>query len=155
MPESHRCNTQGASNLHTLSPIDILPDYYKHTPVSLYDPRKARVLNQYRLIFPQTRYILEVCQFCLLLLLYFLVMIHREAEKFTGYEREFCIYAFGWVLDQVASMLEHGWKMYTQNLWSFLDVVLAFTYGIYLILRICGITTDIVSDEFFLSLNPF
>jgi hypothetical protein len=42
------------------SPIDILPDHYKHTPVSLYNPRKAPVLNQYRLIFLQTRYILSV-----------------------------------------------------------------------------------------------
>jgi hypothetical protein len=124
------------------SPIDILPDHYKHTPVSLYDPRRAPVLNQYRLIVPRTRYILEVCQFCLLLLLYFLVMVHREAEKFTGYELAFCIYAFGWVLDQVASMLEHGWRVYTQNLWSFLDVIFAFTYGIYLILRIVGITSN-------------
>jgi hypothetical protein len=60
------------------SPIDILPDHYKHRSVSLYDPRKAPVLNQYRLIIPRTRYILEVCQFCLLLLLYFLVMVHRN-----------------------------------------------------------------------------
>jgi hypothetical protein len=121
------------------SPIDILPDHYKHRPVSLYDPRKAPFLNQYRLIVPRTRYVLEVCQFCLLLVLYFLVMVHRDGEKFTGYELAFCIYAFGWVLDQVASMLEHGWRVYTQNLWSFLDVIFAFTYGIYLVLRICGI----------------
>lgn len=35
--------------------LDILPDHYKHKPISLYDPRKAPLLNQYRLIVPRTR----------------------------------------------------------------------------------------------------
>ncbi|KAH8589498.1 hypothetical protein B0O99DRAFT_636646 [Bisporella sp. PMI_857] len=122
------------------SPIDILPDHYKHRPISIYDPRKAPLLNQYRLIVPRTRYILEVCQFGLLLLLYLLVMVNRDGVNFNSYELGFCLYAFGWVLDQFASVLEHGWPVYTQNLWSFLDVIFAFTYGIYLILRICGMT---------------
>ena len=120
------------------SPIDILPDRYKHRPISMYDPRKASLLNQYRLIVPRTRSILEVCQFGLLLLLYLLVMVSRKDTAFTGYELVFGVYAFGWVLDQFASVLEHGWQVYTQNLWSFLDVIFAFTYGSYLILRICG-----------------
>ncbi|KAH9204983.1 hypothetical protein DL95DRAFT_318438 [Leptodontidium sp. 2 PMI_412] len=122
------------------SPIDILPDHYKHRPISIYDPRKAPLLNQYRLIVPRTRYILEVCQFSLLLLLYLLVMVNREGIDYNRYELGFCLYAFGWVLDQFASVLEHGWPVYTQNLWSFLDVIFAFTYGIYFILRICGMT---------------
>jgi hypothetical protein len=124
------------------SPIDILPDHYKHRPISIYNPRKAPLLNQYRLIVPRTRYILEVCQFGLLLLLYLLAMVYRDGINFNSYELGFCVYAFGWVLDQFASVLEHGWPVYTQNLWSFLDVIFAFTYGIYFILRICGMTTD-------------
>jgi hypothetical protein len=39
-------------------------------------------------------------------------------------------------------MLEHGWRVYAQNLSLFLDVIFAFTYGVYLILRIVGITTN-------------
>jgi hypothetical protein len=120
------------------SPIDLLPDHYKHTPVSIYDPGRAPVLNQYRLIVPQTRYILELCQFGLLLCLYLLAVINNKGTTFTIYELIFCVYAFGWVLDQFASVLEHGWRVYTQNLWSFLDVMFAFTYGIYLILRLIG-----------------
>ena len=123
------------------SPIDILPDNYKRRPISIYNPRKAPLLNQYRLIVPRTRYILEVCQFSLLLLLYLLVMVNRKGTKYDHYEIGFCFYAFGWVLDQFASVLEHGWPVYTQNLWSFLDVIFAFTYGVYLILRICGTVT--------------
>jgi hypothetical protein len=121
------------------SAIDILPDHYKHRPISIYDPRKAPLLNQYRLIVPRTRYILEVCQFSLLLFLYLLVMIHRNGTDFNYFELAFCIYAFGWVLDQFASVLEHGWQVYTQNLWSFLDVMFAFTYWVYLLLRMYGI----------------
>lgn len=44
-------------------PIDILPDHYKPQPISIYNPASARLLNQYRLIAPHTRYILEACQF--------------------------------------------------------------------------------------------
>jgi hypothetical protein len=123
------------------SPIDILPDHYEHRPISLYEPRKAPLLNQYRLIVPRTRNVLEVCQFVVLLILYLLVRGHRDAVKFTGYELVFCAYAFGWVLDQFASILEHGWQLYTRNLWSFLDVTFAVIYVIYLILRICSIAT--------------
>ncbi|KAI9859810.1 MAG: hypothetical protein M1824_003590 [Vezdaea acicularis] len=124
--------------------IDILPDHYKHKPISLYDPRKAPVLNQYRLIVPRTRNILEVGQFMILLALYILVMAKRPAGKsthFTIYELIFCIYTFGWVLDQVASILEHGWQVYTQNLWSFLDVTFSLIYTVYLVLRIRSYAT--------------
>jgi hypothetical protein len=121
------------------SAIDILPDHYKHRPISIYDPRKAPLLNQYRLIVPRTRYILEVCQFSVLLVLYLLAIVHRHGTDFNNFELAFCIYAFGWVLDQFASVLEHGWQVYTQNLWSFLDVMFAFTYWVYLVLRIYGI----------------
>jgi hypothetical protein len=121
------------------SAIDILPDHYKHRPISIYDPRKASLLNQYRLIVPRTRYVLEVCQFLLLLALYLVVMANRNGPRFSTSEMPFCIYAFGWVLDQFASVLEHGWQVYTQNLWSFLDVIFAFTYWVYLVLRIYGI----------------
>ena len=121
--------------------IDILPDHYKHKPILLYNPRKSPLLNQYRLAVPRTRNILEVCQFIVLFVLYIIVMENRSSTMFNGYELVFCIYAFGWVLDQLASILEHGWQVYTQNLWSFLDVTFAIIYGFYLIFRIHGAVT--------------
>jgi hypothetical protein len=124
--------------------IDILPDHYKSKPISLYDPRKAPLLNQYRLIVPRTRNFLEVGQFVVLLVLYILVMTHRDPRTFTIVELVFCIYTAGWVLDQFASILEHGWSVYTQNLWSFLDATFALIYGIYLVIRIHGLRIDSV-----------
>ena len=118
--------------------IDILPDHYKHKPVSVYDPAKAPWLNHYRLVVPRTRNILDICQFVVLLVLYVLVMENRHHANFTNYELVFCIYAFGWSLDEFASMLEHGWQVYTQNLWSFLDVTFALIYCVYLVMRIHG-----------------
>ena len=119
--------------------IDILPDHYKRKTVSLYDPRRAPLLNQYRLIVPRTRNILEIVQFIVLLVLYFLVMENRSGAGFTISEFFFAIYAFGWILDQFASMLEHGWHVYTQNLWSFLDVFFSIIYFVYLSLRLKGL----------------
>ncbi|KAK3939136.1 hypothetical protein QBC46DRAFT_388626 [Diplogelasinospora grovesii] len=118
--------------------FDIIPDRYKQKPISLYDPRQASLLNQYRLIVPRTRNILEIMQFITLLGLYILFMAERDPSYFSYYEMCFTVYAFGWVLDQFATILEHGWHVYTQNLWSFLDVTFALIYWIYLIIRIYG-----------------
>lgn len=89
--------------------MDIIPDRYKQKPISLYDPREAPLLNQYRLIVPRTRNILELFHFILLLFLYLLFMAERKAAYFSWYEITFAVYAFGWVLDQFATILEHGW----------------------------------------------
>lgn len=121
--------------------IDIIPDHYKHKPITLYHPNRALLLNQYRLQVPRTRNLMDIAQFILLLVLYILTMEHRDAEHFTVYELIFCIYAFGWVLDEFASILEHGWHCYTQNLWSFLDTMFGLIYVAYLVLRIHNLAT--------------
>ena len=121
--------------------IDILPDHYKHKPITLYHPENAPVLNQYRLMVPRTRNFIDICQFLVLLILYVLVMEHRKSDRFTAYELVFCIYAFGWVLDEFASILEHGWHCYTQNLWSFLDTIFAAIYLVYFVMRMHSLAT--------------
>lgn len=124
--------------------IDIIPDHYKKWPISLYDPRKAPLLNQYRLMVPRTRNYLEIAQFLVLLFLYILVMRQRDlnTQNTRIMEIVFCIYTAGWSLDQLASILEHGWGVYTQNLWSFLDVTFIFTFMAYVAVRIIGIQND-------------
>ena len=80
--------------------IDILPDHWKKRPISLYDPRRGPILNQYRLIVPRTRNMIEVGQFLVLIVLYFVVMIGRDAKDMTAYtwwELVFDIYTTGWV----------------------------------------------------------
>lgn len=89
--------------------MDIIPDRYKQKPISLYDPRAASLLNQYRLIVPRTRNFLEIIQFSILLFVYVLFMTERDPTRFSVYEMCFSVYAFGWVLDQFATILEHGW----------------------------------------------
>ena len=121
--------------------MDIIPDTYKRRDISLYSPRKAPLLNQYRLNVPRTRNWLEVSQFMVLLGLFFLVQSTRDPIRFTTEEIIFCIYVFGWILDQVASILEHGFRVYSENLWSFLDVMFSIIYILYFILRMHGIHT--------------
>lgn len=89
--------------------MDIIPDRYKQKPISLYDPRAAPLLNQYRLIVPRTRNILEIMQFIILLVLYVLFMAERDPTTFSVSEIAFSVYAFGWALDNFATILEHGW----------------------------------------------
>lgn len=128
--------------------IEILPDHYKQKPISLYDPRKAPHLNQYRLIVPRTRNYLEIGQFIILLTLYLVVMRGQDPKTFRTIEIIFIVYSLGFVLDQFATILEHGWSVYTQNLWSFLDVIFAVIYLVYLFLRIHGVRNeDVRSNE--------
>jgi len=135
--------------------IDIIPDQWKRRPISLYDPRRAPLLNQYRLIVPRTRNAIEICQFIILLVLYIIVMTERGSTmntKYTTWELVFDIYGWGWVgllstikcgttdfkmqiLDQIASILEHGWQVYAQNLWSFLDFGFSAIFVVYFVLR--------------------
>jgi hypothetical protein len=88
---------------------DIIPDHYKLKPISLYDPRESPLLNQYRLIVPRTRNYLEAIQFTILLALYVSVMTMRRKGENPVLEAAFSIYAFGWCLDQFATILAHGW----------------------------------------------
>ncbi|KAI1114394.1 nonselective cation channel [Nemania sp. NC0429] len=118
--------------------LDLIPDRYKRKPISLYQPHKEPLLNQYRLIVPRTRNALEITQFAILLVVYFLFMLERNPNHFGVIELAFSVYAFGWFLDQFATILEHGWSVYTQNLWSFLDVMFIVVYWMYLIVRIHG-----------------
>jgi voltage-gated potassium channel Kch len=124
-----------------LSFVDILPDHYKHNPISLYDPRKAPLLNQYRLIVPRLRGMIEVCQCAVLLVLYVLAMVRREGLKITIYEIVFCAYATGWILEEFAAIIEHGWKVHTQNLWSFLDITFFLIYGTYFTIRMYALAS--------------
>ncbi|KAI9716453.1 MAG: hypothetical protein M1812_005348 [Candelaria pacifica] len=128
--------------------IDILPDHYKHKLISLYNPRKGHLLNQYRLIVPRTRNIVEVYQFLILLVLYLLVMTNRRKAIIQIYEPIFMVYALGWILDQCSSILEHGWQVYTQNLWAFLDVTFTLIFTIYFWIRIHSLAiSGIESNE--------
>ena len=117
--------------------IDILPDFYKNRGITLYDPRKAPLVNQYRLMVPRTRNIIEIVQFAILLLLYILTMATKDQKvgpsrlEFTTLELVFIVYAMGWNLDECASVLEHGWTVYTANLWSFLDIAFVAIFWIY------------------------
>ncbi|KAJ8611231.1 hypothetical protein MRB53_038075 [Persea americana] len=128
--------------------IDILPDHYKTRAVTLYDPRRAPLLNQYRLSVPRTRTIIEGVQFGVLLFLYILTMGFRAHTigpshlKLTSTELVFIVYACGWNLDEIASICEHGWTVHTENLWSFLDIAFVFIFTIYFGVRVHGIVSS-------------
>ncbi|KAL2752260.1 hypothetical protein ACRALDRAFT_1063531 [Sodiomyces alcalophilus JCM 7366] len=118
--------------------INIIPDHYKHQPISIYDPRKGPMLNQYRLMVPRTRNILDVMGFVILLLLYVAVMAKRDPAGSGPLEACFAVYTFGWSLDQFATIMAHGWRVYSRNLWSFLDICFVGIYLGYAALRVHG-----------------
>ncbi|KAF9878175.1 putative nonselective cation channel [Colletotrichum karsti] len=136
-----------------LSFVDILPDHYKYHPISLYDPRKAPILNHYRLIVPRSRNLIEFIQFLILMVLYFLAMLYRRSSN-EVFEFLFCIYAAGWVLDELAAIVEHGWEVHAQNLWSWLDVTFSFIYGAYVVARVFDVAAGRFPDGHGLHVLP-
>lgn len=89
--------------------LDLIPDHYKQKPISIYDPREGPLLNQYRLIVPRTRNILELIQYMTLTVLYVAFMAERDSSRLSILELCFSVYAFGWSLEQFATILGHGW----------------------------------------------
>ncbi|KID78793.1 Calcium channel YVC1 [Metarhizium brunneum] len=117
-----------------LSFMDILPDHYKHRPIQLYDPRESRILNHRRLIVPRVRALIEMVQFMVLVLLYVMTMTNQQAAS-SQWELAFAVYTAGWVLQEFASVIEHGWELHSQSLWSFLDVTFVAIYAAYVLGR--------------------
>lgn len=75
-------------------------------------------------------------------ILYLVLMTTKDPDRLTIEETIFIVFSLGWILDLVASMVEHGWAVYSQNLWSFLDVGFSAVFFVYLVLRVHGVTTD-------------
>ncbi|KAG5929688.1 hypothetical protein E4U53_002396 [Claviceps sorghi] len=128
---------RGAVVYTPLSFLDILPDHYKHRPIQLYDARESRLLNHRRLIVPRIRALLDMAQFVVLVVLYVMTMVsqRRPGSGHARWEAAFAIYTAGWVLQEFASVTEHGWELHSQMLWSFLDVTFIVIYSAYVLAR--------------------
>ncbi|EQB57997.1 nonselective cation channel [Colletotrichum gloeosporioides Cg-14] len=72
-------------------------------------------------------------------------MLYRRSSN-EVYEFLFCIYAAGWVLDEVAAIVEHGWAVHAQNLWSWLDVTFSCIYGAYVLARVYDVAAGSFPD---------
>ncbi|KAF5000271.1 hypothetical protein FGRMN_1903 [Fusarium graminum] len=118
-----------------LSFVDLLPNHYEHRPVSLYEPLKAPLLDHHRLVVPRTRYFIELLNYIVLTLLYVYIMQYRNIDGLNGVEALFILYSAGWVLHELATVIEHGWTIHSQNLWSFLDLSYTVIFLAYITLR--------------------
>lgn len=119
-----------------LSFVDILPDHFEHHPVTIYDPRSAPLLNHRRLIVPRSRNLIELFHFSILLALYIGAMVTDGRPHGKAWSLAFDLFACGWILEQFAAIIEHGWEVHAQNLWSFLDVTFIFLYLCYAGIRL-------------------
>ncbi|KAI1846652.1 hypothetical protein JX265_009045 [Neoarthrinium moseri] len=131
-----------------ISFIDILPDHYKYRPIALYDPRQAPLLPHTRLSVPRVRSVMELTQFIVVVILYVLTMSARSSPKISIYECVFIIYTTGWIVNEFAAVIEHGWQVYTQTLWSFLDVTFILIFCAYAVGRNYDVSAARVADGY-------
>ncbi|KAG8873745.1 hypothetical protein FRB98_008807 [Tulasnella sp. 332] len=109
-----------------------LSDTYKRTPIHFYNPRKAPLLDHYRLKVPAIRSVLEYMEFIILFSLYVIALEMNEPHYINIPESMFMIYALGFTLEKFAAMQEHGMKVYSANLWNAFDLMfmcIFVTYG--------------------------
>ncbi|KAG5657714.1 hypothetical protein KAF25_007747 [Fusarium avenaceum] len=129
-----------------LSFVDLLPNHFEHRPVSLYEPLKAPLLDHHRLVVPRTRYFIELLNYILLTSLYIYMMQCREVDSLGGIEAMFILYSAGWVLHELATIIEHGWTIHSQNLWSFLDLSYTLIFLTYITLRAYEMALDDIKN---------
>lgn len=91
-----------------LTDLQIIPDFYKRRPVSLYNPHKASLLNHYRLTVPRIRATLEYFHYGILIASYVMMLQTRNLDRVNWFEAWFIVYTLGFGLDKVAAILEHG-----------------------------------------------
>ncbi|OBR05438.1 Nonselective cation channel [Colletotrichum higginsianum IMI 349063] len=127
---------QGVVTYTPLSFVDILPDHYEYASVSLYEPRRAPLLDERRLVVPWIRQMTELFQFVTLVALYVLTMVNRSSPALSGWECLFAVYTAGWTLNEFAAIIEHGWAVHSQTLWSFLDITFSLIFGSYVLARV-------------------
>ncbi|KAK7012208.1 hypothetical protein R3P38DRAFT_3019877 [Favolaschia claudopus] len=120
----------------------ILSDTYKRTPIHMYDPHKAPLLDHYRLKVPAIRSVLEYSNFLILFVLFIIAMETNELQRINFWEGFFMIYALGFTLEKIAAMQEHGIKVYFNGTWNGFDMVFVGTYGVYAFLRMYGVYHD-------------
>ncbi|KIJ55272.1 hypothetical protein M422DRAFT_23881 [Sphaerobolus stellatus SS14] len=124
------------------SPYSFISDTYKRTPVHIYNPHTAPLLDHYRLKVPAVRSVLEYINFVILFVLFVVALEYSETDHINFAEILFMVYALGFSLEKLASIQEHGIRVYVTGTWNGFDVLFISVYGTYLGLRLYGITQD-------------
>ncbi|KIM89733.1 hypothetical protein PILCRDRAFT_812533 [Piloderma croceum F 1598] len=122
--------------------FDILPDHYKRKQIALYNPREAPILDHYRLKVPRVRQALETIYFLVLFASFFVVLQQRRNlssdAPVSKAEIWLILYGLGLTLDKIASILEHGWTVFTANMWNGLDFCFCCSFIVYFSLVVSG-----------------
>ena len=122
-----------AANAHAL-----IADNYKKRPIQLYNPHKAPLLDHYRLKVPKVRSFLEYANFVVLFVLYVVAVEGLEVDHMNGKEVAFIVYALAYSLDKMATIREHGLKVFSSSLVNGFDLVFMFIYAFYVGSRTYG-----------------
>ncbi|EOR01157.1 hypothetical protein E3P92_01765 [Wallemia ichthyophaga] len=119
-----------------------ISDYYKVKPITFFNPRQSPLLDHYRLKVPRIRSVIEYVNFCILFALFVFAIESNEQHSFNIIEIGFIFYALGFTLEKLASTQEHGWKVYSANLWNGFDLLFIIDFLHYLAFRVYGIWYD-------------
>ncbi|KAJ1018147.1 hypothetical protein NDA16_005013 [Ustilago loliicola] len=126
-----------------LSPMQashaILNDSYKKRPLSIYDPTKAPLLNHLRLRVPSIRSKLEFVTFVVILILYVAALSQKGSPTWTVQETLFSIWLFGFAVDELAQLQEHGFSHYMSSLYNLIDAVFCIISFFWFGLRISAL----------------
>ncbi|PVF92813.1 hypothetical protein CPB86DRAFT_809214 [Serendipita vermifera] len=120
----------------------LIRDAYKRSPIHYYDPRKAPLLDHYRLKIPAIRSVLEYGNFLVLFVLFVITLEFYDPDNINTHEKIFMVYASGFVLEKLAAVQEHGLRVYIHGTWNGFDVAFILIFIPYITLRLFGVVED-------------
>ncbi|KAG2147693.1 hypothetical protein DEU56DRAFT_785454 [Suillus clintonianus] len=120
----------------------MVADNYKQRAIMLYDPRKAPILDHYRLRVPRYSAILHFVNIAVLLVVFLACLWTQDVTHVTLWESVFLVFAIAFTLQEYAASNEYGWTIYIANIWNVFDTSFVIIFLGYLVLRVKGLWDD-------------
>lgn len=128
MHKLHRTRNLTSEDLVTRS-------YGRRGPGVRYRYQDASLFKLSRLRVPRYRHIINMMSFCVLLVLYVLVLHNRE-KYFSNVECVFWLWGLGCVLDEIVAFNDAGFTLYVMSLWNMFDCIILVLITSYVVLRL-------------------
>jgi hypothetical protein len=97
--------------------------YGRRGPGIRYRYENASLFKLSRLRVPRYRHFINLGSFAVLLTLYMLVL-SRQAGKFSAVELVFWLWSLGFILDEIVGFSDAGFTLYVMSLWNWFDLII-------------------------------
>lgn len=116
--------------------------YNRRGPALRYSFEAASILKLSRLRVPRYRHLLTLLSFCVMLLLYIIVLRQPRDVHVSRADVIFGVWTLAFVLDEVVGFTDVGPTLYIQSLWNIFDLFILLLLLAYTVLRVLALTSS-------------